>query len=265
VHRAPGVDNQRVMSMKRPALALAAAALLAGCAGQVRDYVGPRGDIVAPRLERFQVNRMQAACLGEQLARRLTPRQMRLFARALGAVRQGYADPARFTYPDVMWVANAMGDAAVPSALRGADAACGVSQAFDYARETAEAQAARRREAEQAAAPRPANWLNLGAAPSGQAIAIDASTLVREGDRRTAWFRLTDPGTAGPSDNAYLLRVDCAARTIDAKARERRSAAGEVSEHVDYPDNPLPVEGGTVMEIAFLSLCTEGNARPNPG
>ncbi|HYJ53499.1 MAG TPA: hypothetical protein VEW04_10050 [Allosphingosinicella sp.] len=251
--------------MKRPALALISAALLASCAGQVRDYVGPRAGIVAPQLLRFEVNQMQATCIGERLESQLAPRQMRMFARALEAVRQGYSNPARLTFPDVMWVANAMGDAAVPRALRQADAACGVSQALNYARETAEAQAARLRQAEQANAPRPANWLNLGAAPSGQAIAIDASTLVREGTLRTAWFRLADPGTAGPSDNVYLLRVDCAVRTINARARERRSAEGVVSEHVDYPDNPLPVEGGTVMEIAFLSLCTEGSARPNPG
>ena len=27
-----------------------------------------------------------------------------------------------------------------------------------------------------------------------------------------AWFRVTDPGEAGPSDTSYLLRIDCAAR-----------------------------------------------------
>jgi hypothetical protein len=244
---------------------LALSAALAGCAGQVRDYVGPRAGIVAPQLLRFEVNQMQANCMGEQLNRRLTPRQLRLFARALGAVRQGYTDPRRFTFPDVMWVANAMGDAAVPRALAEADTACGVTQALDYARSRTEAEEARRRQAERPSAPPPATWLNLGAAPSGQAIAIDASSLVRDGAVRMAWFRMTDPGAAAPSDNAYLLRVDCAARTIDPKARERRGPNGEVSEHVDYPDNPLPVEGGTVMEIAFLSLCTEGGARPNPG
>jgi len=159
-----------------------------------------------------------------------------------------------------------MGDAAVPRALGEADAECGVTQARDYARHTAEEAAAAQRRTEEANAPRPPNWLNLGAATSGQTIAIDASTLVREGELRTAWFRLTDPGSTGPSDNAYLLRVDCAAHTINPRARERRSAAGAVSEHIDYPDNPIPVEGGTVMEIAFLSLCTEGGAQPaNPG
>ena len=66
---------------------------------------------------------------------------------------------------------------------------------------------------------------------------------------------MTDPG-APPSLDAYLLVIDCAHRTINAKARERRTAEGGVAERVDYPDNPLPVEGGTVMEIAFLSMCT---------
>jgi hypothetical protein len=257
------------MSMRSLALAGLSAALLAGCNGQLRDYVGPRSSIVAPELLRFEVNQLQATCIGEKLDDQLNARQLRMFARALHSVEHSYADPLRYTFPDVVWVANAMGDAQVPPALAHADAACGVTQALSYARQTAEAEAARRRQAEQAAtaanAPRGANWLNLGAATSGQTIAIDASTLVREGDRRTAWFRLTDPGTAAPSDNAYLLRVDCTARTIDARARERRSAEGVVSEHVDYPDNPLRVEGGTVMEIAFLSLCTEGSARPNPG
>jgi hypothetical protein len=29
-----------------------------------------------------------------------------------------------------------------------------------------------------------------------------------------------------------------------------------VIERVEYPDNPLPLEKGTVMQIAWLSLCT---------
>jgi hypothetical protein len=39
-------------------------------------------------------------------------------------------------------------------------------------------------------------------------------------------------------------------------ARRRQDASGAVTEYREYPDNPLPVEAGTVMEIAFLSLCT---------
>jgi len=236
------------------------ALLLAGCAGQLRDYVGPRSDITAPHFLRYGLNPNQARCMGERIGEGLTPRQLRMFARAAGALRQGSGHPAPLTMRDLIWVATAMGDAAVPAALARADAACGVSAAEAYAREQREAAARAAREAEAAAAaasaPRPTSWLNLGAAGSGQSIAVDASTLVRDGDHRTAWFRMTDPGAAAASPDVYLLAIDCTHRTINARARERRAADGSVTNRVDYPDNPLPVEGGTVMEIAFLSMCT---------
>jgi hypothetical protein len=242
--------------MRRPPPALLSVLLLAACAGQLRDYVGPISNITSPQMLRYGMNLAQARCMGERMGETLTPRQLRMFARAAGAVRQGYYDPARLTLRDLMWVANAMGDAAVPPALARADAACGVTAAADYARRVAEADAAARRPpAPPATAPRGQTWLNLGAARSGQTIAIDSSTLVQGPGTRTAWFRMTDPG-AEPSRDSYLLLIDCAHRTINAKARERRDPAGAVTDHVDYPDNPLPIEGGTVMEIAFLSLCT---------
>jgi hypothetical protein len=248
------------MSLRIPAFFVLPLALLAGCAGQLRDYIGPTTNITAPQLARFGLNPAQARCMGTQLGETLAPNQLREFARALSSVQHGYADPAHLTLRDVMWVANAMGDGAVPGAVVRADAACGISQAIDYVRrqQGAEAAAARRAEAEAAAArvPPASSWLNLGAAGSGQSIAVDASTLIREGALRTAWFRMTDPGAAAPGANAYLLVIDCAHHTINAKARERRGADGSVGERVDYPDNPLAVEGGTVMEIAFLSMCT---------
>jgi hypothetical protein len=105
-------------------------------------------------------------------------------------------------------------------------------------------------------APRPPTWLNLGAADSGQSIAIDAVSIEQEGAFRSAWFRLTDPGADGPSADRFLLHIDCTRRTINARMRERLDPAGAVVDHVDYPENPLPVEGGTVMEIAWLSMCT---------
>jgi hypothetical protein len=232
--------------------------LLAGCAGQLRDYVGPVSNITSPQLLRFGLNVDQARCVGEKMGDTLRPRQLRMFARAAGAVRQGFYDPARLTFRDLMWVANAMGDGQVPPALQRADTACGVTQAENYARETAAAEAAARGPAAAAAPSAPAapRWLNLGAAGSGQSIAIDAATINEVGEARSAWFRLTDPGSAAASPDTYLLQIDCAHRTINAKARERREPAGTVAQRVDYPDNPLPVEGGTVMEIAWLSLCT---------
>jgi hypothetical protein len=233
--------------------------LLAGCAGQVRDFIGPPSSITSAQFIRYGLNVLQARCMGERLAQGLSPRQLRMFARAAGTVRQGREDPARLTRRDLVWVANAMGDAAVPRALARADALCGVTAAETYAREQQEAEARAAHQAEATAAavstPRASTWLNLGAAGSGQSIAVDASTLVEEGRTRTAWFRMTDPGTAASPDT-YLLVIDCAHRTINARTRERRAPDGSVAERVDYPDNPLAVEGGTVMEIAFLSMCT---------
>jgi hypothetical protein len=223
--------------------------LLCGCPGQLRDYVGPRSSIVSPQLIRYGLGLDQARCVGDRLGGTLRPLQLRLFARAAASVRQGYYEPARLTMRDLAWIATAMDDRAVRLALDSASAACGVAIASREAPPPPAFAAAA------PALPRPSTWLNLGAAGSGQSIAIDASTIEQDGSQRSAWFRMTNPGATGPSGDTYLLRIDCAGRTINAKAR-RRETPGAATLNIDYPDNPLPVEGGTVMEIAFLSLCT---------
>lgn len=222
--------------------------LLGGCAGHLADYVGPRQGIVTPQLFRYGYNLVETRCVSEALAASLTPLQLRLFARAAGAVRQGYYQPERLTVRDLVYVAGAYGDAGVRQALIVANAACGVR---------AEEPAAIPDEPPAAAEPaqRPRIWLNLGAADSGQSIAIDASTIVEEGDRRYAWFRLTEPD-AKASRDTFLLDIDCRKRTINPKERQRLNEDGSVADRVEYPDNPLAVEDGTVMRIAWLSLCT---------
>jgi len=232
--------------------ALFALFALAGCAGQLRDYVGSRSNIVSPQLIRYGLDLEQSRCVGERLAAALNPRQLRLLARAAGTVQQGFFEPERLTMRDFAWVARTMDDREVRIALEGANAACSVAA-------VAAAPPPVIVPAPAAPAPpvlRSAAWLNLGAAGSGQSIAIDASTIEQEGEMRSAWFRLTDPGATAPSPDSFLLSIDCAHRTINAKARRRRDAAGVLADYREYPDNPLPVEGGTVMEIAFLSLCT---------
>ena len=102
---------------------------LAGCAGHVADYIGPRSGIVSPQLIRFGIDLGQARCVGERLGGTLSPRQLRLFARAAGSVRQGYYDPARLGLPDLVWVAGTMGDAGVRRELDSAVGACGVAAA----------------------------------------------------------------------------------------------------------------------------------------
>jgi hypothetical protein len=222
--------------------------LLGGCPGQLRDYVGPRSGIVSPQLIRYGLGLDQARCVGERLGGTLRPLQLRLFARAAASVRQGYYEPGRLTMRDLAWVATAMDDRGVRLALDNAGTACGVATATREAPPPAASVPV-------PAVPRASTWLNLGAAGSGQSIAIDASTIEQEGSLRSAWFRMTDPGATAPSTDTYLLRIDCSGRTINARSR-RRHAEGAAPVNVDYPDNPLPVEGGTVMEIAFLSLCT---------
>lgn len=222
--------------------AVSLAFLTAACAGQLADHVGPRAPIVTPQLIRYGYDLVQTRCVGERLGASLRPKQLRLFARAAGAVQQGYFDPARLGVRDLLWVANTRG-AAVRDALESANLACGVAVRV-------EAPPAPVAPAERAPA-----WLNLGAATTGQSIAVDAATIAQEDGHRSAWFRLTDPG-AEPSPDIFHLVVDCTARTINATERRRLDGNGAVAERRDYPDNPLPVEEGTVMQIAWMSLCT---------
>jgi len=230
---------------------------VAGCAGNVADYIGPRGTIVTPQLIRFGFTLEEARCVGDAMGRSVRPVDLRRLVRAAAPVRRGAAAPGRLSPSDLAAVAGTLRPREVRGALEQAMRGCNVSAS--PATLTTLTELPRPDGAPAGPVPsamaRPPAWLNLGAAGSSQSIAIDASTIEQAEATRTAWFRLTDPG-APPSDNAFLLVIDCAGRTINAKARERRDPAGAVLERVDYPDNPLPVEGGTVMEIAFLALCT---------
>ena len=240
-------------------LALLPALLLAGCVGQLRDFVGPVSNTTSPQLLRFGLDLLQARCVGNKLGDNLRPRQLRMFARAMSGVHEGWFETGRLTLRDLAYLAAHSRDAAYAPALEHATAACNVAPPPAAAAERVTilgpGQLPPPSGAPAAAAPHPPTWLNLGAAGSGQSIAVNAATIDQAGSRRTAWFRLTDPGQPASPDT-FLLEIDCAHRTINAKARERRDPTGAVAQHVDYPDNPLTVEGGTVMEIAWLSLCT---------
>lgn len=238
-------------------LPLAALIALGGCAGHVADYIGPRSEIVAPQLSRYGLDENRTRCMSVRLGERLTPLQLRLFARSAGSVTRGYFDPSRLSMRDLMHVAGSMDDPRVGQELVRAAAECDASPVLAVSRQEAAAvQEHAETSASEVSAPRPATWLNLGAAPTGQSIAVDASSLRQEGSFRTAWFRLTDPGAAGPDQNSYLLRVDCAGKTIDSQVRRKQDETGAVIERREDDAEPLPVEGGTVMEIAWLALCT---------
>jgi len=242
--------------------------LLAGCVvGQLRDFVGPVSHTTTPQLLRFGLDLAQARCVGTKLGERLRPRQLRMFARAASGVHDGWFEPGRITLRDLAYLAAHDPDADFAPAFQRAVELCGINMPSATASAAGEpgvtiigpgqlpSPSGAPSRAARPTAGQASTWLNLGAAGSGQSIAVNAATIDQQGDRRTAWFRLTDPG-APPSPDTFLLDVDCSHRTINAKARERRDAAGAIAQHVDYPDNPLPVEGGTVMEIAWLSLCT---------
>ena len=238
---------------------LACFALLAsGCAGNVADYMGDRSSITAPQLGRFGLDATQRSCVGRHLAANLTPLQLRRFVRVASVVREGYHDPARLQPRDLIHIAGSMPDPQIRLELvRGIDS-CGLNALVEPPTAAA-TEAAPAEPTATSSAPRPPSWLNLGAAPSGQSIAVDAASLVEEGTIRRAWFRLTNPNQQVTTGVSYLLRIDCAARTIAALAHRRHNADGTQAEVQDYPpdaEGPLPVEGGTVMEIAFLALCT---------
>jgi hypothetical protein len=106
--------------------------------------------------------------------------------------------------------------------------------------------------------PQPLRWIDLGAAETGQRIAVDISTVAGTAEKREGWFRLSNPGAANPSEDAYRLRVDCAGKTITPTAARKYDADGKILQQEDYTaawQAPLPIEGGTVMEIAWKRLC----------
>ena len=224
--------------------------MIAGCHGNVADYMGPRSTIISPQLIRYGIGLNESRCVASHLATSLTPLQLRRFQRLAASVRQGYFEPDHLSARDLAHIAASMRDPAVSRELIRANETCGVA--------TETAAAPPPAPSATPATPRAAVWLNLGAAPTGQTIAIDASTLEQDASSRKAWFRLTNPGENRPLTNAYLLRIDCAHRTIQSLAHRRDDPAGgaAASEVVAETEGPLPVEGGTVMEIAFLAMCT---------
>ena len=240
--------------MRVNALAVVGLALLSGCAGNVADYIGPRAPIITPQLTRFGLEPTQSQCVGLRLGSELRPLQLRKLAREAEAVnRSFYGDGETLTPHDLAYLVSHHRDREVASAFDQAVEACSVEIARPETAAIATAPATI------AAAPRGPTWLNLGSASSGQSVAVDASSLQTEGPLRTAWFRLTNPGAASSTGITYRLQIDCSARTISPQADRRQDEQGNVTDEREYgPEErgPLPIEGGTVMEIAFLSLCT---------
>ena len=262
--------------------ALPSLALLAGCAGYAIDYTKPKTSILGPELTRYGLGAPQAQCVGDRLATTLSVWQLRQLQLSAASLTRGYSDPNRLMVSDLIWVAKNVKDPKVGIEAVGAAEACGLGAAAVAAAMPPPSAAPQAQAAPSASPPsapaasppsspvappptapaaRPAatTWVNLGAAPTGQSIAVDASSLVEEGSYRSGWFRLTNPGAAGRSASAFRLQVDCAARTINSMAVRKYGADGAVTEERDFGpggEGAAAVESGTVMQIAYLALCT---------
>ena len=246
--------------------ALLALILLGGCAGYAADYWKPKEKLIAPQLARYGMSGEQSQCVERKLTQTLSVWQLRQLGDLAGRLAAGGTNPGALGPRDLIYVAGLAKDPRVGVGTRQALEACSVSAAPAISRApgtnvpppSAPASSTGLVPGAPAPAARPALWVNLGTAPTGQAISVDASSLVDSASARQAWFRLTNPGQSGAGDIAYLLRIDCAAKSITALGGRKYSPAGAMLEQKDYPapEGPLPVETGTVMELAFRGVCS---------
>ena len=231
--------------------------LLAGCAGYAADYWKPKNSLIAPQLPRYGVSAEDSRCVGERLTQNLSVWQLRQLADiARRLVRQ---DGAELTPRDLAYVAGLVQDPKVGPEVAATLAACNVGQAAAAPAATAPDPAIPQPGLVPGATPPQAlRWIDLGAAETGQRIAVDISTVMINAEKREGWFRLANPGETAPSADAYRLRVDCPGRTITPTAARKYDADGKVAQQEDYTaawQQPLPIEAGTVMEIAWKRLC----------
>lgn len=258
-------------------LAAIVPASLAGCAtGHASDWFRDPPSIINPQLIRYGMDVQQSRCVSDKLGASLTRPQLRRLT-DLAAGVEAPDGTATFTLATLRGVANGTGDPAVRLELDKAAEACGVTElpAARMASSTAAADPSSGGRTSggvpvdttpvtvapgaAAATGAATTWLNLGSADSGQSIAVDAMSIRQEGVTRTAWFRMTDPDSGGPSNNSYRLRVDCQARTVQPLALRQTDAAGvqtSLREYTPAEATPGAAESGTVLEIAYLSLCT---------
>ncbi|HEX8571671.1 MAG TPA: hypothetical protein VF759_02840 [Allosphingosinicella sp.] len=232
--------------------------LLSGCAGYAADYWRPKDSLIAPQLPRYGISAEQSRCVGERLTKNLNVWQLRQLA-DLARRLTPRAGASALAPRDLAYVAGLVQDPKVGPEVASTLAACNVGESPAASAPPAAAAPAAGTGLEPGAAPpQPLRWIDLGAAETGQRIAVDISTVVINAERREGWFRLSNPGDPAPSLDAYRLRVDCPARTITPTAARKYAPDGKVAQQEDYTaawQSPLPIEAGTVMEIAWKRLC----------
>jgi len=242
----------------KPFAMLPLLAMLGGCAGYAADYWKSKDKLVGPQLARYGLTGSQAQCVTGKLKENLSVWQLRQLGDLAGRLQSGGQNPTALGPRDFLYVAGLVKDPKVGVEAGRALDACGatggppVRTAADTAPPPAAVQTPA---APPAAAPL---WVNLGTAASGQAISVDAASLENAPGWRQGWFRLANPGEAGPGALSYHLKIDCAAHAITATGGRKYGPGGEIVEQKDYPtpQGPLPVEAGTVMEVAYRGLCS---------
>ena len=247
--------------MRRTGLALLPLFLLAGCAGYAADYWKPKNSLIAPQLPRYGIKAEQSACVGERLTGNLSVWQLRQLADLAGRLVPKSGNP--LGPRDLASVAGLVKDPKVGPEVKATLEACGAATTAARPAAAGPGPGAPQPGPNQglepgATAPRPLRWIDLGAADTGQRIAIDITSVVMTADKREGWFRLSNPGEAAPSLDAYRLRVDCKGRTITPTAARKYDSGGKIAQHEDYTaawQQPLAIEAGTVMEIAWKRLC----------
>jgi hypothetical protein len=251
--------------MPRPALSLLAVLLLGGCAGYASDYWKPKASLITPQLPRYGMTGQQGACVEKGLTEALTVWQLRQLADLAGRLTPGGRNPAQLSARDFLHVAGLVESAKVAPEARRVLGTCGVTTdnlAAAGANAPAKPAGAVLPGAT-GATPAPAAtageplWVNLGAAATGQGIAVDAASVTRGPAWRQAWFRLLNGNRSGVGDIGYLLRIDCPAKNIMALAGRKYAPGGALTEQKEYPqpEGPMGIEPGTVIEVAYHALC----------
>jgi len=251
----------------RRALSLICVLSLGGCAGYASDYWRPKGHLIAPQLARYGMSGSEAACVEQRLTKALGVKYLRQLSDLAERLQAGGNNPTKLGPYDFAYVAGLAKDPEVGAETRKALEGCGLRLTGAPAPPPPAAPAPSVAPpvlapvTPPATAPspdRPPLWVNLGVAPTGQGIAVDASSMVTGPVYREAWFRLLNGDRANVGDLGYRLRIDCAAHTITALAGRKYAPNGTLVEQKEYakPEGPMPLERGTVLEIAFRGVCT---------